>query len=332
MTDPADNNLLVPLHGLAKSQDENFVTETFAHLLRHLLEHEPVVGVGLLGFLTDGKLNVPKDEAKSVSVSTQVATAEGTPDIRICTSHHLVIVEVKLQSSLGPRQLEKYRRILNASHLASKTLVLLSRYSIEPDEKPDVTARWYRIADWLRERAAQRAWCSPVSDYLVRQFIGFMQARGITMEQVNWQMLEGVKAMQNLIAMMEEVLNVKGRKLTTSFGRSWSGFYIENKKAWVGLWHDNPEYVAFQVDLPQGERLAEGAPDFGEIGDGKNAPFRWNWSYRLDLTSEDVHFFALSQASQMQRMEKFVEKGFSALATLTAGKGQEGSPASTQQS
>ena len=38
----SDNNLLTLLHRWWPRQDENFMTEAFAHLLRHLLLYEAV--------------------------------------------------------------------------------------------------------------------------------------------------------------------------------------------------------------------------------------------------------------------------------------------------
>ncbi|MHC5053961.1 MAG: hypothetical protein ACYTKD_04510 [Planctomycetota bacterium] len=309
------NNLLAALHRWASAQDENFITEAFAHLLQHLLRHEAAVGVGLLRYLTGGRLLVSEDDADGVSVVTQGVTDQGTPDIKITTSDHHALVEVKVDSPVDRGQLERYRRVIDASGFDQKTLVLLTRHAVEKEDAPDVMARWYKVAHWLRRQPDQITWRHPASGYLVEQFVGFLQERGITMEQVTWQMVEGVKSMRNLVAMVEEVLMNKKQKLTASFGRHWSGFYVQGNKVWVGLWHDNPEYVAFQVDVPYGEKPVS-APDFGEIGDGKYAPFRWNWSFRLHLSGEDAHFFALSQASQMRRLEDFVDKGLSALSAL----------------
>lgn len=328
MTESAEDNLLAALHKWASAQDENFITEAFAHLLRHLLRHEPGTGVGLLRFLTKDRLYVTDDEAAKVAVTTQIETKEGTPDIEITTSDHRALIEVKVDSPVDHDQLERYRRVIDESGFDKKTLVLLTRHAVEKEDAPDVMARWYKVADWLRRQTDQVSWRHPTSKYLVRQFVGFLRARGITMERVNWQMVEGVKSMRDLISMIEEVLTNKKQKLTASFGRYWSGFYVEGNKAWVGLWHDNPEYLAFRVGLPYGEKPAN-APGFGEIGDGKNAPYRWNWFFRLHLSSEEVHFFALSQANQMRRLEEFVDKGLSTLPSFLAGAGTQGGPTDT---
>ena len=259
VTEPAEDNLLVALHRWASSQDENFITEAFAHLLRHLLSHEPRVGVELLRFLTKGRLRVTEDEAAKVAVTTQVETAEGTPDIELRTPDHLACVEVKVESGLGPRQLERYRRILNGSGVANTTLVLLTRYPVETDEKPDHALLWYAVAENLRETLRTTAWDSPVSRHLAEQFVGLLKARGMTMEKVSWSLAGGVRAAQNLINMLGKALTAMGREYGPSFGRYWAGFDVDDKKAWVGVTWEDPTWLCFETeDVVFDKALAEG--------------------------------------------------------------------------
>ncbi len=68
-----ENNLLVRLHKWARRQDENFLTETFAHLLLHLLWEEPEAAVNLLQVVTAGFLVIPVRESRAVEVRTQHA-------------------------------------------------------------------------------------------------------------------------------------------------------------------------------------------------------------------------------------------------------------------
>lgn len=98
----ADDNLLLRLHKWAWRQDENFLTEAFAHLLQHLLSHEPEAAVGLLHSLTRGFLDLCPAEARSVEVRTQVFTAEGTPDLQLRTSKQTALLEVKCESDADP--------------------------------------------------------------------------------------------------------------------------------------------------------------------------------------------------------------------------------------
>jgi hypothetical protein len=101
------NNLLTALHRWASRQDENFITDAFAHLLRHLLADDAAVGRKLLQFLTDEKFSVGSNNG-SIQVKTQVTLAQGRPDIEISSECQLVYVEAKVESGLGDRQLERY--------------------------------------------------------------------------------------------------------------------------------------------------------------------------------------------------------------------------------
>jgi hypothetical protein len=47
MTEADESNLLVVLHKWASQQGENFTTDAFVHLLRHLRDHEPNVLVSI---------------------------------------------------------------------------------------------------------------------------------------------------------------------------------------------------------------------------------------------------------------------------------------------
>src|SRR4051812_36406286 len=90
------NNLLVNLHRYSSRQDENFVTEAFAHLVRHLLENEPDVAVRILARLSGGALSATAESAPAITVTTQVTTAQGRPDIEITAVDTLVYVEAKV--------------------------------------------------------------------------------------------------------------------------------------------------------------------------------------------------------------------------------------------
>lgn len=76
-------NLLVRLHKWASRQDENFLTECFAHLLVHLVDHEPEAACNILGRLTNGFLRLAVSDLRFLEVTTQITTLEGRPDLEI---------------------------------------------------------------------------------------------------------------------------------------------------------------------------------------------------------------------------------------------------------
>jgi hypothetical protein len=89
------NNLLLGLHKCAGQQDENFTTEAFVHLLRHLQIVAPDTAGSLINFLTGSRVVPTIGDCSNLKVTTQKTFMEGRPDILISGPNHFVIIEVK---------------------------------------------------------------------------------------------------------------------------------------------------------------------------------------------------------------------------------------------
>src|SRR6266568_205661 len=90
----SNNNLLSALYKWAHRQDENFLTEAFVQLLRHLLDSSPSLGVEMVRRITSGACSLQLDEADLITVSTQINTDLGRPDIEIRTPDCLVYIKI----------------------------------------------------------------------------------------------------------------------------------------------------------------------------------------------------------------------------------------------
>lgn len=307
------NNLLVGLHRYASRQDENFVTEAFAHLIRHLLENEPDAALRILRNLTEGMITATAVQASAVKVTTQVTTVLGRPDIEISTLDALIYVESKVESGLGDRQLERYLEELAKSEVRSKVLVLLSRYPIQiaPSLAHAVLSRrWYQVADWLLTELKSQSIHSSVSRFLVEQFVGFLEERGITMEAVGWEMVSGVRSFRALVAMISEALSALKAPKIARDPSCWDscGYYLDDKKFWVGVLYDKPETLSF---MTQKIHIAANAVELAGSGRLQQEtdsyfPSGRKWINELSLNSEQVYFFARSRASQMLCIEQFL--------------------------
>jgi hypothetical protein len=309
LTEARRDNLLVALHRLAHRQDENFVTETFAHLVRHLLRYEPDVAVGLIASLTDDRVVLSPRDADTVTVRTQVTTDEGRPDIEISTADHLIFVEAKAESGLGWEQLPRYRKALDADEHPNKTLVLLTRHTTEDREQAsvaDTDHRWYEVGGFLKQRMASGACKHEKSGFLVSQFAGFLQARGMLMERVRWEYTNGIRALWNLMKMLEEVVHKHTDEVIRSVGQQWAGYYLDGKRGWVGIGWEEAAWLTFQSEEMTFDKAAADSLEYGEARENKYSPCGFKWYYEKDLESEEVHFFARSQESQMQWLEAFV--------------------------
>ncbi len=205
MTAPSPS-LLLRLHKLAVGNDENFLTETLAFLLDHLLVQEPPLCLELFNLLTGNLWRLGEEDLPIFEVKTQVGTVEGYPDIQIQGIGHLGFIEGKVEAPLGNRQLERYRKVLKKSGMPNTVLSLLTRYPVEfgeNEEKPDVVVRWHEVAQWIEEGIAKP--CKDITRYLFRQFLGLLRGRGMTMDTVGWEMPEGVRSLRSLMEMLFEV-------------------------------------------------------------------------------------------------------------------------------
>jgi len=300
-----DHTLLSNLHRLASGQDENFITESFAYLLRHLISAEPSAAIVLLSRITNGILDLASDELIMVDIKTQVVTDFGKPDIEIRTNRHLIFIEVKVDSGFGDCQLERYRNHLNDSGCTITSLIALTRYPFINDQNCNFSLRWHNIADFLSEIRVT----NEVTSFIIQQFIELLNSRGLAMEKVGWELISGVRSLQVLTDLIAEAL--AAMKVATHRGSAaweWRGFYIEGGKFFIGVYFVDPNLVVLNTEVP----LSRKAPKEALVGSFQDG----GWSNQLDLTSEDVHFFARTKASQIQCLENFIERSLSFGRTL----------------
>jgi hypothetical protein len=316
---PQGDNLLTTLYRWAHRQDENFLTEAFAHLLRRLLSQAPAAASDLLNYLTDNRFVASTDRMAEVKVCTQRHTDLGTPDIEVRLPEHLVFIEAKDQSGLGNRQLHRYRSLLDRSGTPQTTLVLLTRFLPDSGEadSADVKLRWYGVAEHLGITLKSHRDYDPVTRHLIDQFVGFLRSRGMTMDKVTWELAAGLEAFWNLYEMLGEAITAHHVSVTRSVGQEWAGYYMDRKRGWVGITWEAPTRLVFQTAEEAtytGESIRQ--MPTGRVGPTKNHSTGLRWFIELDLESEEEHFFARSRASQMQRLEQFVGEGLSGLSMV----------------
>ena len=294
-------NLFGSLYRWAHRQDENFVTEALVYVVNFLIDQEPVAA----GTILDWLLNVPVGPS-AATVDTQFVTDEGRPDIKVETSSLLAFVEVKKGSELGEAQLKRYRRVLNRQAKGRNTsLVLLTQYPVtfeEGDEKPDVHRRWHELAHIL----ATVKLASPVSAFVVRQFTNFLEDQVMSVEQVDWQFIAGFRAFRNLLNMLATAIEAAQVPVSSrSAGWEWMGYYLDEGKFWVGIYHVRHNTVRFQLEKGRFdiERLKGLCPM--KDRDGKSV-------VELELDSEATHFFARSKESQLSLLTDFLKNTYQA--------------------
>jgi hypothetical protein len=313
------NNVFHRLHKWAARQDENFLTESLALVVEQLLILAPEAGTRLISKLTGGFLNLPAGDASTIEIRTQVETGQGRPDLEIRAPNRLVWIEVKVESPLRAGQLEGYRVALAASEVESNRLILLTRYPekwLPGDERPDAQLRWFEVADWLEAEFPVAIAAGEVAGFLVEQLFDFLKEKNMTLAQVGKYMPEGLKAMSNLMNMLVEAANFC--KVSVIKKPRWdnTGLELDGKRYWVGVNHDEPEYLYFSTDQMLIDVEAANRLPVGKTNQSQDVPGGTYWLRWIELDSEDVHFFARSKISQMEWLEQFLKESIEIAKTI----------------
>jgi hypothetical protein len=305
-----EDNLLVRLDRWVRRQGENFLTEAFAHQLRHLLRHEPEAAVRLLKAL---RIDVDPGDARSVRVTTQVTVTRGRPDLEFRASDLLAYVEAKVGGTAGLGQLRRYRQELADSGVPRTRLVLLTRYAVAlPEVLSDVCCmQWHQVAECLEEELSGASLKQPISVYLVQQFIGLLRARNMTVDRVGPELVRGLHALMSLRTMLREALAAHGLKGKQAKSAKRMGYNWEGIRYFLGLEYIRPQVLVFIVKGVDGEAAKQLAVGRVVVVRKKGvAEHRW-WS-ELPLNPDAGDFLNLPKADQQRRLADFVTSSLSA--------------------
>jgi len=296
------------LHKWATRQDENFLTESLALVLEHLLILAPEVGTRLVKLLTGGFIDVPAQGASSIEIGTQIEAREGRPDMEVAVRHRLVWIEVKAESEIRVGQLEGYRVLLAQKDVPATRLVLLTRYPEEfasGDARPDCAFRWFEVADWIENEVPTLEAMGEIAVFLAQQFLNFLRTRGMTLTQVSKYMPEGIHALSNLLNMLFEAAEACKISIKKSAGWDYMGLALDGRKYWFGIGFDEPDKLLFwtscRIDREAAARLGT-----GEVWEESWVPGRYRWGLAAELDSEDIHFFSRNKVRQVEWLESFL--------------------------
>jgi hypothetical protein len=286
--DKVMSNIFVSLSKYNSPVDENYLTEAFVFLLNSLLENDPSACLDILRRLCLNESDYDFRNDENIAISTQETTEHGRPDIKISSPNKLIYIEVKHDSGLGDKQIERYKKALNVSNVETKKVILLTKFGIdfaEGQEKPDKYVRWFEIYNWLSKLKVE----NEIDKYLIKSFSNFLEVKNMSLQKVTWEYINGVRAFKNLINMIEVAINASNIKIYQRHGRAamtWMGFYIESNKILCYVEYDNP--LVLKLDA-YGERKA---------------------IFTSMLNLESVHFFSLDKDEQLEKIRQFIKEKY----------------------
>jgi len=301
--DPS-NNLLVALNNWASGQQENFLTDAFVHLLNRLALEVPDAFAMLLDQITDGAINPTSVTASDFVVTAQVTTSEGMPDIEIIGPNAYALIEVKDESPVDEEQIERYGRLVEQNGSDSKCLILLTRYQapLLDNSRLIRTTRWTQISECLL--AAKEKWQFDLaSSHILEQFLGFLEAKGMSVNRTGWEMTAGIEQFRNFKVLLQQAMeSASAHNTWSAYGANFNGLAIpdpisKNSRYYVFVEFDNPGILVFSCASKyvreefKSEWGARAKNDLGKL---------------LELQSENVHFFARGLDSQRMVLEEFI--------------------------
>jgi len=285
----------------ASASEENYLTEAFVFLMNSLLGRERPAGIELLNHLCFNNDDYSFGVDEVISVSTQVTTKQGTPDIEVSSPDKLIYIEVKDQSDIRPSQLRHYKKELASASFTFRRLILLTRFSADFNEHqgiPDKHIRWFEVYNWLTK--ARDNINDLVIVYLIESFISFLEAKHMSIQQVGWEYGNGINAMNNLMTMIESAIQGTAIKVDwKAAGWNFRGLMLGGGEFWCGIYFNNPLIMIFQMRKKRNFNTNLMKKPTYELREGRER--MW---FRLPLVDE--HFFSLDKDEQLELIRKFV--------------------------
>jgi hypothetical protein len=170
--DKNDYSLLASLSRLT-GRSEDFVTDSFVHLLRRLAIEQPKFLNYLLKKISGTKRSF---KVKPQNIITrefeEISKGRAYPDIKIDDDENHLIIEVKVEASIDSGQLKKYKKILNSKNKAQHLAMIIGYRDEKKPIRNVKINRWYDIASEL-ENGNFRG--SQVTNYLIEEFLELLR-------------------------------------------------------------------------------------------------------------------------------------------------------------
>lgn len=329
------DNPLTNVFRWAEGNAENFTTDAFATVLRHLADRHPRAA-GLLVRQLCG-VDLPPPEAVAWDIRTQESLEHepGTFDLRVRAGFADIIVESELGGEVDRERLARARRALDPDGPNHRLVSLTGRLAGPVPEGIEVRL-WYQVAGWLQGLEETGA-LDEVGQLVVRQFLELLYHQGLAAPRARSELSRGLSAhREKLGADLESPLfgrSVRSlapldehpelhpirdllgavRRVLAELPGSESASIVAAAGQWVGVSLNRLEFVV-SVELHEPDRLVverwKHAVDpsafdgrEGEIFKGGGA---WRWRTSLDLADPDGAFFDRDAGARRQRLHDFL--------------------------
>lgn len=294
-------------------REEEYFSASLGILLKEIPELTPFLIGKILGI---------DIEIEDYEVELEHPFPDGRIDIAIKSLPLEVYIENKISADLGETQLERYYNYIHQISNKSK-LILLSRDLIEDAsiKYVDKYIFWSELFTLIESFYKNHHNYIETKEggkiYLLSQFLDFLREENMSNEKVSWEYASGLKSFLNLLNMIQSVLSELKREKhldlfgMKSIGKDYAGFYINDKKFWIGIYYNEPEKLYFEILKDFREKYKE--ETFQDLDKSPGEP-----SYIYDFQKE--YFLAFSKEEQKKAIYDFIRSSLSGLENLIKEK------------
>ena len=290
------------------SAEENFTTEAFVYILKFSQNNNTKL---LKSFITYFDLNNQNYKYSDIKIETQrpFSTIDKNlayPDISIEFKENLlVLIEVKINSSINIyetengkiiNQLQKYDRII---YNLQKKIFLLSNSKNIIDYNQ---FQWFHVYSFLEKYNSE----DHVEIFLINNFLLYLKEKNMSIPKVTYELMKGMESLNNLIKQLEIVLT--DYSATKSFGYNFLGYYIREKKIWIGTIYDGENLNITIEDKAINKAIKDSKYKDEFDYDGQRAYCLFNF--------EENYYFCLSSEKQIEKMKEWIDKMLSIIVSF----------------
>ncbi|MEW6565061.1 MAG: hypothetical protein AB1404_06110 [Spirochaetota bacterium] len=253
------------------SQLENFSTETFVFILKYLIKEFPEYAKKILSLF--GFNNISNDDINNIHIETQksfyipenfvdinkipIKQKEARPDIAIWfNSNEIILIEVKVDAGLNwytlqnksqIDQIEFYSNIKNC-----KDVYVLSKHTIDINYPNNKLIRWFNIYEILKT----------INSFIIKEYLYFLERNNmgerLKIDNNVLNILDKIKALDNLLKNSWEAANIKGYKLNSySFINELGfGYFILKNNEKSSAAKEFPYFIGINLIVENKEKYA----------------------------------------------------------------------------